>query len=72
MEIFILKEKIQPKQRPRFFRGVVYTPSETTKSENHIKKAYLQQTKRNCGILPDRPHIRSVRPAEIRKETPYC
>ncbi len=43
MEIFILKEKIQPKQRPRFFRGVVYTPSETTKSENHIKKAYLQQ-----------------------------
>jgi Holliday junction resolvase RusA-like endonuclease len=45
MEILIIKDKIQPKQRPRFWKGKVFTPSQTKSSEKRIAQEYKKQCK---------------------------
>lgn len=45
MEILIIKDKIQPKQRPRFWNGKVFTPSQTKSSEKRIAQEYKKQCK---------------------------
>ena len=45
MEILIIKDKIQPKQRPRFWKGRVFTPSQTKSSEKRIAQEYIHQCK---------------------------
>lgn len=45
MDLLIIKDKIQAKQRPRFWKGKVFTPSQTKSSEKRIAQEYIKQCK---------------------------